>query len=101
VQRKTSGHAQDRHGRRLKVISVREHMPQFGKRFHYHLILEVPGNQSREAFIEVCRSAWHRLRCAGQSSLQLCKNEGALSYTLKERDKTDFMDAIDVLNTYL
>lgn len=99
LQRKTSGNAQDRHHRRLRVISVREQSRI--KRLHYHLILEVPSNKTRTQFIALCKATWSQLRRAGYASVKRCRDAGALSYMLKDRDKSDFTDAIDVMNTYL
>ncbi len=101
VQRKTSGNAQDRHKRRLKVISVREGSPTNDPRVHYHLILEVPSTHTRSMFLDICAAAWSAMCHAGHADLQLCRDEGALFYMLKPRTKPDFADSLDVVNTHL
>ena len=102
VNRKTYRNAFCRHGKRLTVIPVLEGGGSTNKHYHYHVLIEVPHFMNAAQFVEIMKQAWGRLRGTGiQNTWKECENSGWLQYMLKDRDKDDLLDAIDVCNLWL
>ena len=92
-------------GRRNKsqvsAIAVREGgtLPH-QKHLHYHLALPTPPNYSAEDWRSYVLRTWPVLDWASpiQNRFELIRDSGWLSYMLKLRDKSDFLEAMDFEN---
>jgi hypothetical protein len=102
LNRRVFRNAHRRFGRRLEVIAVREGGGGHHKQVHYHLDMRVPDRWSVSDFGGTCLEVWRSLRWASQDQNVIRESDdGWIDYMLKFRDKNDYFDAVDVINTHL
>lgn len=89
---------------RLAIIPVQEGgESRTDKRIHYHMQVEIPARWTTEAWIYAVVEKIKKIDEFGheQYDVKPVTSSGWLDYCLKSRDKTSFVDAIDVSNLWL
>lgn len=101
LDRMAFGSAGARKGRQVGAIAVREGAAGWSsKHIHYHFALEVPGRFSPHDWATVARQTWITLRWAGpvHNVFKPTWSDQWLSYVFKDRDKPNYLDAMDYEN---
>ena len=104
LNQKTFGNGYRRFGKHLRMLVVREVSPLL--RHHLHCIIENPHRFRSEEFVRLIKQIWRstdfgyeKIHVENPSSPN--REDGWLSYILKDKSKVNLFDSIDWNNTHL
>ncbi len=98
LNKRVYGASAQRHGKNISVLSVIE--GGNSKRLHYHLALDCPRDDLVEVFPDLVAQIWRSTQWGYHETCVTPCDGGWVTYMTKLRDKPDFADAIDWMNTH-